>query len=109
MTYLIVLVDFIHTSITFIFCDDLSCVLYNDLVGLKAAVCAHSIATVCSLDDFDSYPILAALGASILKVLECTIRTVLAAKGAVSIITLIKHDPVLAVITTAAGYRANTA
>lgn len=106
--YLIVLVDLIHTSITLIFCDDLTSVLDNDLVSIKAAVGAHTVAAICGLDNLHTNPVFATLASSVFEILESSVGTLLTAKGTISLVTLVEHDSVLAVISTTTSYGADT-
>jgi len=62
--YLIIFVDLIHASITFILGDNLTSILYDDLICIEATITANAIASICSLDDFYSDPVLPALTAT---------------------------------------------
>ena len=97
-TYLVILVHLIHAPLALLFRDNLTRVLHNDLVWLKAAIAADTITAITSLVNLDTNAIPAALLGSFLKILEGTVHAETLAEAAVCVIALVEHDAVLAVL-----------
>jgi hypothetical protein len=66
VTYIIVLIIFVHPSITLVFGDNFSSVFHNDLVGLKTAIASDTIATILSFDDLNANSVLSTTLAALL-------------------------------------------
>ena len=107
-SYLIVLVVLIHTAIAFIFRNNLTSVLNDYLMRVEAAIATNSIPTIRSLDHFDTNSVLATSPAAFLEISKCTICAVSTTSAAISIITLVEHDSVLAINVTSTVWSANT-
>lgn len=58
-TYIIVFVIFIHTSIALFLSDNLTGILNDDLVCLKATIATDTVTTIRSLNHFNPNSILA--------------------------------------------------
>ena len=100
LTHLIVFVLLVHAPFAFGLCDDLTSVLHDDLVGLKASIASHTVATINSLDNLNANAKSTAFLGSRSQLLESAIVTIFFANIAVGFIALIQHDAVLAVLST---------
>jgi hypothetical protein len=107
-TYLVVLVIFIHPSVTFILGDNLSSVLNNDLMRIEAAIRSNTITTILGLDNLDSNSVLAARFPSLLQISKSTVCAPIATSCTIRIITFIKHDSILTIFVTTAFWCAYT-
>jgi hypothetical protein len=99
-TYIIVLIVLIHAPVTFIFRNDFSSVLNDDLISIEASIASHSIATINRLDNLNTNSILAAPFTTLLKISKGTVGAILTACSTVGIVTLVEHDSVLAIFIT---------
>lgn len=107
-THLVVLVLLIHSTFTLLIGNDLACVLHNDLVGFKAAVATHTISSVFGLEDLNTYAVTTSLLGSFCEHLESSVLAELFADVAVCLITLVQHDPILAVLCASVFRRTYT-
>jgi hypothetical protein len=107
-TYLVILVDFVHSSFAFLLGDDLARILHDDLVRLEAAIAADAVAAVGRLDDLDSHAVLAAPGSPGCQVGKGSIRAARLADVAVCVVALVEHDSVLARLAAAVLWLAYT-
>lgn len=107
-TYLVIFVDFIHSSFTFFFGNDLARILHDDLVRLEAAIAADAIAAVGRLDDLDTHAILATSSSTSGELRKRAVRAILLANVAVGLVAFIQHDPVLAALAAAVLWLAHT-
>ena len=101
MTHIVVLVLIVHASFTFLLRDDFTGVLHDDLIGLEIAVAPDTVATVRSLDHFNTNTILATLAATCCQISKGAIVAMLLSDVAVVVIAFVKHDSVLAVVAAA--------
>jgi hypothetical protein len=101
-THIIVLVVLIHPAIALIFGDNFTGVLNNDLMSGERAIAANTVATIFCLNYFNSNSVFATTSTTFLQIREGTIRAAIATRSTVGIITLVKHDSVLAVLVTPA-------
>lgn len=97
-SYLVILVNLPHTAFTLVCSDNLSRVLHNNLVRLEATVASHAITTIRSLDDLNTNSVLAALVSTSCKIRKGTVLAMSSASIAIGVITLIKHNAVLAAL-----------
>lgn len=98
--YLIVLVHRPHAPLTLKLCDDLSGVLYDDLVRLECPVASNTVSAIGGLDHLHANVVLATGLRSMLELAEITVST-LWTKSAVAAVAFVEHVPVLAVLITA--------
>lgn len=106
--YLVILVDFIHSSFAFLFGDDLACVFHDDLVRLEAAIAADAIAAVRRLDNLDTDAIFSALGSPGRQVGKGTVCAFGLANVAICVVAFVEHDSVLTRLGTAILWLAHT-
>ena len=94
-TYLVLLVNLLHASLAFVLGDDFTGVFDNDLVRLKSSHGANSKTAIFGLCDLDAIIVPIALRSS-LQLSERSVLTLIWQQFAVSTITLIGHDTVMA-------------
>lgn len=97
-TYLVVLVYSPHPMIALFLGYNLSCVFDDDLIWLKSTVGTNPIATISCFDDFDPNIIFPTSFAALTEVFETAISTVFRGNVTISVITLVKHEPVKTVL-----------
>ena len=109
--YIIIFIILIHASVTFIFGDNLPCILNDNLVCVEAAITSNSITTISCFDNFNANLIFVATFseriafATINELGECTVGTTISSCATIGIVALVKHDFILAIfITTRIGF-----
>lgn len=107
-THLVVLVLLIHSTFALLISDDLARVLHDDLVGFKAAVATHTVASVFRFEDLNAYAVTTSLLGSFCEHLESPVLAKLSADVAVGLITLVQHDPILAILCASVFRRTYT-
>jgi hypothetical protein len=108
LAYLIILVNLIHSSFAFLFRNNLTRVLHDDLVRPEAAVAADAVASVRRLDHLDSDAVLAASSPPSREVSKCSVRAEGPADIAVCVVAFVKHDSVLAALAASVFRVAHT-
>ena len=73
----IVLVDFVHAPLTFLFSNDFTRILHNDLVGFETTIAAHAIASIGGLDNLNADSVLSAGSTTFCEVSEGAVGAVL--------------------------------
>jgi hypothetical protein len=97
----------LHSSFTLRLRNNLACVLNYNLVGLKRSHSSYAITTILSVQDFNTIVVSIAFGA-LFQLGKWSITALFWGKLAVCAVTLIGHDPVVAVFPTAIFYLAVT-
>jgi hypothetical protein len=77
------------------------------LVGLEGTIASDAISAICCLDNLDSNVILAPGLSPLLKALEVSV-TALRTQPAVTVVALVEHIAVLAILITASVFSAHT-
>lgn len=108
MTYFVVFVVFVHATIALVFGDDLASVLNDDLIWIKASIASYTVASISGLYNFNPYSVLSAALAALLQIGKSAVLAMSATSSAIAIVTLIKHDSVLAINITSIVWRADT-
>lgn len=106
--YLIILINFIHSSFAFLFGDDLACILHDDLVRLEAAIAADAIAAVRRLDNLDADAIFSAPVSPGCQIGKGAVRAFGLANVAICVVAFVEHDSVLARLGAAILWLAHT-
>ena len=65
-TYFSVFIALVHAVIAFILSYYLTCILYNDLIGLESPICSDSVASIDGFHDLNTNSVLASCLASLL-------------------------------------------
>lgn len=105
-THIIALVHGPHSLLTLPLGDNLSCVLHNNLIRLKSAITSDAIASIWSLNDLDSYIVLATGLGSVLELIEVAVTT-LWTQSTVAVVTLVEHIAVLTVLVATSFFKAH--
>lgn len=108
MTYIVVLVDFVHSSLTLLFRDNFSRVFHDNLVRLEAPVAADSVSTVRCLDHLNANTVFPALISPSCEICKGTVRTVLLSNAAVAVVAFVEHNSILAIVPAAVFGLADT-
>lgn len=99
--YLVVLVYLGHTALALLLRDDLSGVLHDDLMRLKAAVASHTVASISRLDHLHTDAVFASLGPSSRQIRKGAICAISLSGIAVRFVALVEHDAVLTALAAA--------
>jgi hypothetical protein len=98
-THFVLFVYLFHAPLAFRLRDDFSSIFHDNLMRLESSHSPHTVASILGIQYLHTVVVAIAFGTS-LKLCKRPITTLLGAQSAVGIVTLIRHDAIVAGVST---------